>query len=213
MMADQAAEPVRLTRDRIVQAAIDLIERDGADAVSMRRVAAELGAAAMSLYHHVPNKAALLDAVVERIVTDIDFGDDPEAPVRDRARGMMRAFRKIAHDHPRTVNLVITRTFESPTTMRLFEHAMEIARTAGYQGPEAARIAAAFLSYAIGSLMREARLNKAREIGFDLGKVIGAIDPVQFPNMTSLAASGFQYDPDADFEYGLELLLKSLPER
>ncbi|MEO5874459.1 MAG: TetR/AcrR family transcriptional regulator [Streptosporangiaceae bacterium] len=212
-MADQATEPVRLTRERIVQAAIDLIERDGADAVSMRRVAAELGAAAMSLYHHVPNKAALLDAVVERIVTDIDFGDDPAAPVRERARGMMRAFRKIAHDHPRTVTLVITHTFESPTTMRLFEHAMEIARSAGYAGPEAARIAVAFLSYAIGSLMRESQLSKAQETGFDLVRVIGAVGPGQFPNMTALALTDFRYDPEADFEYGLELLLKSLPER
>lgn len=203
-----------LTRDRIVRAAIDLIERDGAEALSMRKVAAELGAAAMSLYHHVPNKAALIDAVVERIVTDIDFGDDVQASPRERARGMMHAFRKIAHDHPRTVNLVITRTFESPSTLRLFEHAMAVARAAGFGGTDSARIAGTFLSYAIGSLMREARFAKAvaAEGPEAMARKLASVDPATFPNVLSLVEAGFVYDPDAEFEYGLELLLETLPE-
>ncbi|GAB3275994.1 TetR/AcrR family transcriptional regulator C-terminal domain-containing protein [Actinocorallia lasiicapitis] len=204
-----------LTRDRIVRAAIDLIERDGVEGLSMRKVAAELDAAAMSLYHHVPNKAALLDAVVERIVTDIDFADDPAAPVRERARGMMRAFRKISHDHPRTVHLVITRTFESPATLRLFEHALEIALAAGYEALEATRIAGTFLSFAVGCLMRETRyLSMVSEHGVNaVIDKFASVDPAQFPNITALVEAGFLIDLDAEFEYGLDLLLASaLPE-
>jgi len=203
-----------LTRDRIVRAAIELIEREGAEALSMRKVAAELDAAAMSLYHHVPNKAALLDAVVERIVTDIDFSDDPAAPVRERARGMMRAFRKISHDHPRTVNLVITRDFESPATLRLFEHAMEIARAAGYPLGDATRIAGTFLSFAVGCLMRETRFQKMVEEHGEhaMAEKFAAADPAAFPNISALVASAFVIDLDAEFEFGLDLLLNaSLP--
>ncbi|MGQ0483329.1 MAG: TetR/AcrR family transcriptional regulator [Pseudonocardia sp.] len=67
-----------LSRERIVSATVELIERDGADAVSMRRVAGLLGVAPMSLYNHVPNKAALLDAVAERIMTEV-VPPDPAA--------------------------------------------------------------------------------------------------------------------------------------
>ncbi|MDX6742913.1 TetR/AcrR family transcriptional regulator [Actinocorallia sp. A-T 12471] len=210
-------EPVRavLSRDAIVNAAIDLIERDGVEALSMRKVAARLGVAAMSLYHHVPNKAALVDAVVERVVSDLDFADDPAADPRERARGMMRAFRKIAKDRPKSVNLVITRTFESPATLRLYEHAMEIARAAGFAGGQAARIASAFLSYVIGSLLREARF--AREATSGTGgdpfiRGADAIDPADYPNVTALVAEGHVYDADAEFEVGLEMLLRGLPE-
>ncbi|ROO89499.1 TetR family transcriptional regulator [Actinocorallia herbida] len=213
------AEPVRavLSRDAIVLAAVDLIERDGVEALSMRKVAARLGVAAMSLYHHVPNKAALVDAVVERLVADLDFADDPGADPRERARGMMRAFRKIARDRPRTANLVLTRTFESPATLRLYEHAMEIARAAGFAGGDAARIASAFLSYAIGSLLREARFDRAAKSGGQPGGdpfIRGAegIDPGRYPNVTALLAEGHVYDPDAEFEVGLEMLLRGLPE-
>src|SRR5687768_17449668 len=71
--------PEPLSRPRIVAAAIDLIEREGADAVSMRRIAGELGVGVMSLYNHVPNKAALLDAVAEAVLSEIEFADDPDA--------------------------------------------------------------------------------------------------------------------------------------
>ncbi|GAB2835789.1 TetR/AcrR family transcriptional regulator C-terminal domain-containing protein [Actinocorallia aurea] len=208
------AEPARavLSRDAIVHAAIELIEADGVDSLSMRKVAARLGVAAMSLYHHVPNKAALLDAVVERLVADLDLADDPGADPRERARGMMRAFRDIARDRPRTANLVITRTFESPATLRLFEHAMEVARAAGFSGGRAARIASVFLSYVVGSLLREGRFARDARAGDPFMRGADGIDPERYPNVTGLLAEGHAYDPDAEFEVGLEMLLRGLPE-
>src|SRR5919197_155923 len=94
-----------LTRDRIVRAATDLIERQGADALSMRRVAAELGVAVMSLYNHVPSKDALLDAVAERILAGMNVPSDPAMHWTERARSLVRAFRQVAHDFPRSVTL------------------------------------------------------------------------------------------------------------
>ncbi|MCD0452816.1 TetR/AcrR family transcriptional regulator [Actinocorallia sp. API 0066] len=201
-----------LSRDAIVAAAGELIERDGVEALSMRKVAARLGVAAMSLYHHVPNKAALVDAVIERLVVDLDFADDPEADPRERARGMMRAFRAAARERPRTVNLVLTRTFETPATLRLFEHALEIARAAGFSGSRAARIASAFVSYVIGALLREARFDRDAPGSDPFLHGPESVDPERFPHLTALLAEGFAYDPDAEFETGLDLLLDGLPE-
>ncbi|MEV4898311.1 TetR family transcriptional regulator [Nonomuraea sp. NPDC055795] len=90
-----------LSKKRIVTAAIGLIEREGADAISMRRIAADLGVGVMSLYNHVPNKDALLSEVAEAVLSEIEFTDDPGADWTERVRIQARAFRQIAHHYPR----------------------------------------------------------------------------------------------------------------
>ena len=68
-----------LSRERIVVSAVELLEREGEDALSMRRIAADLGYGVMSLYNHVPNKAALLDAIAEHVMGALQFAADPRA--------------------------------------------------------------------------------------------------------------------------------------
>src|SRR4051812_16398169 len=98
-MSTGAALPrdeIRLTRERIIRTAIELIESGGIDTLSMRGLANELGVAVMSLYNHVPSKAALLDGVAERIMDGLELADDPTAAWQERARALVRAFRKVA---------------------------------------------------------------------------------------------------------------------
>ena len=73
-----------LTRERIVATALELVDREGPAALSMRRLGAELGVDPMAVYYHVPNKAALLDAIVEAVMAKIDLTDDRSAPVEER---------------------------------------------------------------------------------------------------------------------------------
>lgn len=212
-MADEDNVRTVLTRERIVRAAIELIEREGVDALSMRRVAAELGAAPMSLYYHVPNKAALLDGVAESIVAELDFADDPEVEAQDRVRALMRAFRKVAHDHPRSVTLVLTRGATAPATLRLVDHALGVARAAGMEGQAAARAVFAVMSYALGSLMTENGAAKAmRNLppGCDLNEWLSVADPARFPNLAELAQHEIQFQPEAEFEFGMEALIAGL---
>jgi len=98
-----------LGRQRIIRAAMELIERDGSDAVSMRRVAASLGVGTMSLYNHVPNKAAVLDGVAEFIMADMAFAVGPDATWQDQTRALARTFRDTALRYPCSVLVVITR--------------------------------------------------------------------------------------------------------
>lgn len=199
---------VGLSRERIVRAAIELIEREGADGLSMRRVAAELGAAVMSLYNHVPNKAALLDAVAAEILGGMEVADDPATPWTERARALIRAYRKIAHDHPRCVTLVLTRKIESPSGMRPAEHALALAADAGFDGATAVRIMRALLSYAIGSQMREARV--AKMLDYQDAKGFDHLDPAEFPHVVAQQRELLTHDPEADFEFGLDLLIDAL---
>lgn len=203
--------PDGLSRERIVRAAIGLIEREGEDGLSMRRVAKELGVAVMSLYNHVPNKAALLDGVAAEILGGMEVADDPAMPWTERARALIRAYRKIAHDHPRCVTLVLTRKIDVPSGMRPVEHALAVAADAGFDGGTAVRIMRALLAYAIGAQMREVGAAKMLDYLPDHGaKGFARLDPAEFPHVVAYQHELLTHDPDTDFEFGLDLLIDAL---
>jgi AcrR family transcriptional regulator len=214
--------PVRaaLSRDRIIGAAIDVIEREGEAALSMRRIATELGVAVMSLYNHVPNKGALLDGVAERILAGMEVGGDGPAGRRppgerehwtERARALIRAYRKVAHDYPRCVTLVLTRRIDAPSGMRPVEHALALAADAGFDGETSVRIMRALLAYAIGAQMREVGAAKLLDyLPKQAAERFDRLDPEQFPHVASFQEELLRHDPETDFEFGLDLMLSAL---
>jgi AcrR family transcriptional regulator len=218
--------PVRaaLSRDRIIGAAIEVIEREGEAALSMRRIATELGVAVMSLYNHVSNKAALLDGVAERILAGMEVGDDAPAGVRPRplaerehwtarARALIRAYRKVAHDYPRCVTLVLTRKIDAPSGMRPVEHALALAADAGFDGETSVRIMRALLAYAIGAQMREVGAAKLLDyLPNKTAERFDRLDPGQFPHVVSFQDELLSHDPETDFEFGLDLMLSALDQ-
>ncbi len=99
----------RLTRERVLQAAVALAARDGIESLSMRKLADELGAGAMSLYHYVPNKVQLLDGMVDIVFSEIELpspGDDWKAAMRKRAISTLEALAR----HPWAVGIMEGRT-------------------------------------------------------------------------------------------------------
>ncbi|GAA4584340.1 TetR/AcrR family transcriptional regulator C-terminal domain-containing protein [Planotetraspora phitsanulokensis] len=201
-----------LSRGRIVDAAIDLIEREGADAVSMRGIAAGLGVGVMSLYNHVPNKAALLDAISETILSKIEFTDDPSAPWTDRVRVQARAFRQIAHHYPRSTMVVFSRQLHSSAGLLPVERALSTLRDAGFEGSEAVRMLRMFVAYIVGSLLREVGVTPTfAPVRGDA--TVAEVDPVLFPEVSSLAPLLTSCDHDEEFEFGLELLVQAMAVR
>ncbi|GAA2895446.1 TetR/AcrR family transcriptional regulator C-terminal domain-containing protein [Streptosporangium fragile] len=205
------AEP--LSRSRIVAAAIDLIEREGADAVSMRAIAAALGVGVMSLYNHVPSKAALLDAVAEAVLSQIEFTDDPDAEWTERVRMQALAFRQIAHHYPRCTMVVVSRQLRSTAGLLPVERALDTLRGAGFGGEEAVRILRMFIAYIVGSLLREVGVTPtfAPAHGSDVN--LGDVDPLLFPQVSELSPVLGDCDHDAEFAYGLELLIQATAVR
>jgi AcrR family transcriptional regulator len=202
-----------LSRDRIVRAAVTLIERDGADAVSMRRVAAELGVGTMSLYNHVPNKAALLDGVAEFILSDMEFAADPDVDWRDQARGLAHSFRAIARRYPRSVLVVITRQPRSTVGLRPVEVALAAVRRGGFDGQEAVRLVRTVVSFVLGSLVNEIAVTESGgggTGGTDRAELVGALSCAGYTNVRDLLPVLAEHDHDADFEFGLELLIGAM---
>ncbi|MFI0351937.1 TetR/AcrR family transcriptional regulator [Actinomadura sp. 9N407] len=211
-----------LSRERIVQAAVELIEREGSDGLSMRAVAAELGVAVMSLYNHVPNKAALLEGVAEHVVARMDLGDPGDAggpgepggqgeDWKEWARALVRAFRKVAHDYPRCMTIVLTHKIDTPVALRPAERALALADAAGFDGPTSVRAMRALLAYALGAQMREVGAVKMLDhLEHASVATFARLDPERFPHVIALAPELARQDPETDFEFGLDLLIQSL---
>jgi AcrR family transcriptional regulator len=194
-----------LSRERIVRAAVDVIERDGAGALSMRRVAAELGAATMSLYNHVSNKSAMLDSVAEYIMAEMEFAADPRVDWREQAKGLARTFRDIVRRYPRSVLVVITRQPRSSTGLHALELVLGAVRQAGFDGAAAVRVLRAFEVYILGSLMHEASLSESPPPDAELFAKV--LDEGDLPNIRALVPVLIERDFDGDFEFGLDLLI------
>lgn len=202
-----------LSRERIVRAAVELIERDGSDAISMRRVAAALGVGTMSLYNHVPNKAALLDGVAEFIMADMAFAADPGAAWQDQTRALARTFRGISLRYPRSVLLVTTRQPRSTVGLRAVEIALAAVRTAGFEDRTAVRLVRTFVAFVLGSLVHQVGVAEAGAAGLDPAEgaeLVRAIEEAGYRHVRDLLPVLTEHDHDGDFEFGLELLIGAM---
>ena len=198
---------MQLTRKRIIATAMELIERDGVEAVSMRRLATELGCGVMSLYSHVPSKPALLDGVAEAVMSGIEIVPAAGDCWQQQIRAQATAFRQIARAHPRCAMVVASRPLSSARIVRPLEAALATLRAAGFGGQESVRIVRALAAYLVGSLLREAGAAPGLADASDDGSHRPRLPAAEFPQLSELAAELSDRDPDADFEFGLDLLL------
>ena len=200
----------RLSRRRVLEAALRIVDSEGLNALTMRRLGRELGVEAMSLYRHVPNKDALLDGIVELIVLEIEVphvdGDWKEA-----ARQIVRSYRRAAHSHPNAFPLVTMRPLNTPEGLRRLDATFEILRRAGLDEPTAIVAFRTLASYTRGFALEEVtgRAIGAEPLGSD------RLDPRalpadEFPRLAELAPRLVAADRDAEFERGVDLILTGL---
>ena len=199
---------MQLTRKLIVSAAMELIEQDGVEAVSLRRLASELGCGLVALYNHVPSKSALLDGVADAVMSGIAVTSGPGADWQEQVRAQARAFREIARAHPRCAMVVVSRPPSSAAIVRPAEEALATIRAAGFGRAEAVRIVRAFVAYILGSLLPEAGVAPGPADGGDVRRA--RLRAAEFPQVTDLGPELSSCDHDADFEFGLDLLMRAV---
>lgn len=120
-----------LTRERLISAALDIVDRDGLEALSMRRLGAELGVDPMAAYRHLPSKEALLDGVVEAVISGVDLTTDAAADWQVQVRQMMRAYLDALLAHPNALPLIAERPWKTPGSLRVLERALQILQGSG----------------------------------------------------------------------------------
>ena len=124
----------------MLAAALEIIDRDGTDALSMRRLARALNRDPMILYRHAPNKAALLDGVAETVLAQLHV-DSADPDWAGQLRAVARRYRALALAHPHAVPLIVTRPLATPLALRPLgalrplEDILALLTRAGFSGP------------------------------------------------------------------------------
>lgn len=203
-----------LTPDAVIRAAVKLVDRKGAEALTMRALAAELGVEAMSLYNHVDDKSVLLDGIAEAVLADMQTEIDPGAPWVERARALARAFRQMALKHPGAFPLVFTRQLKSADALRPLEAGLALLKEAGFSGNEAVHAMRAFVAYQGGALLRETGMSQLLgEAPPDLYLAEAEkLGERKFPLVTKLAPLLAACDHEAEYEFGLDVMLMGLEQ-
>jgi TetR/AcrR family tetracycline transcriptional repressor len=207
-----------LTRERIVAAAVELVEASGPDALTMRAVADRLDTGAMSLYRHVANRDALLDLVVASMMDDVHVTPatgDWRADLRALAIDMRQALLR----RPRLTVLLTERAGRGGGGLPVLDRALRIFRAAGFSPREAALANHAFGNYVAGAALWQAvglegATGEERIARADAAAAgLRSLPPETFPDVAWAAADLFAGTADERFEYGLACLVDGFAHR
>lgn len=203
----------RLSRDRVLAAAIDLADEQGVGAVTMRGVAARLGVEAMSLYNHVANKDDILDGMVDLVVEQIELPTDAET-WRDAMRRRAISAREVFGRHRWAPTLLDSRETSGPSRLRYFDWVLGTLVEAGFTLEGAAHAFSVIDAYIYGFGIQAFNMAPDDEVSPEemAEAILAAIPAEEYPYLHRMAshamASG--YDAEDDFDFGLELILDGL---
>jgi len=190
--------PAKLSRESIVAAALALLDREGAEALTMRRLGSELGVEAMSLYRHLADRTALLDALAHHLAAEIERHTD-EDDWADALRTFAGELRSLARRHPAAFALVGTRVLGTSTELRPIDDVLTSLRRGGFTP------ARAIFAY---------RLVASYARGYALSEITGfAIEPpgdVQLPSVRALGRRLASEPSEANFRAGIETIVAGL---
>ena len=184
MAATEQNRLVPLSAATIVTAALEIADADGLGAVTMRAVGARLGAAAMSLYRHVPNKDALLELMADKVLGELP-DPDPSGDWRTELHTFFLAFHDLLLEHPAVAHVMIEMTLAGPELSMRGEHVLACMLDAGFDEPTAAQMISALTWHTVGgSLYAIARRNPAHE---DRDVRLSNLPADQFPSVHRVA--------------------------
>jgi AcrR family transcriptional regulator len=201
-----------LSRDRVLDVAVRLVEEVGVDGLSMRKLAAELGVDSMSLYNHVANKDALLDGIAERLVLSIDI-PERTGDMRTDLVALANAFRAAAVRRPHAVNLLLTRELGSfAGGLAPAEAALAILTDAGLKPDKAVHAFRTAFAFLVGTVLREVSVGPTFS-GQNLGDLAHRRAELESAGMPFVAAASPHLaviDHGCEFDFGLSLFIAGL---
>lgn len=202
-----------LTRERILKAALSLVDEEGIEALSMRRLAKALGVDPMAIYHHLPNKRALLSALIEEVFSEMRVPETEETGGwRERVRAWACAFRDVARAHPKLVpQLASYPEAAAEATLESTEELYAAFEAAGMPPSRIVGAVGVVVDYLNGFALAEASgaLGEPDEQGGMLA-MLDARPPGELPAMRRTLEAMRGEDLGTGFEFGLEVVLSGL---
>jgi AcrR family transcriptional regulator len=195
----------RHTREQVLAAALVVIDRDGPELFSMRRIADELGMGAMTLYGYVRNKEEVVEGVTALAFAEVHRKTPMGSGWEERLRSEVEDLHALCQRHPNLVALVLGQTSASPGLFRLRERMLGALLGAGFDETTALFALGVLTSYALGF-----GGTQAGHATIDLPERIRELPAGDFPNLSDAADRYAMHLSEQAFEYGLELLLSGL---
>ncbi|MBS7806833.1 TetR/AcrR family transcriptional regulator [Variovorax sp. PCZ-1] len=196
-----------LSRDKIEAEALALIEAQGLEGFSTRKLGERLGCEAMSIYHHYPSKAHLLDALVDRTLNNLPIAPKNHSPAK-RIRHLAQAWRAMSRQFPRFYLWMALHRWNSASGIKFLAEVLDCFHAAGLKPEEAARGFRVLGYYLLGATLEETS-------GYAQGP--SAMEPMPdaqvehlYPHVAQASRYFSQDQFDATFELGLKLLLQGL---
>ena len=210
----KAERRVPLTRERVLQAAIERADQGGLEALTMRKLGQELGVEAMALYHHFASKDDLVDGMVDLVFGEIDVPDDG----RDWRRAMRKraiSVRDALLRHRWAIGLMESRRTPGPANLRHHDAVIGSLRAGGFDIAMAAHAYSLLDSYIYGFALT--KMNLPFDTSEDVGEVAQTmLEPFpagEYPHLMEILTDHVMqpgYDYGDEFEYGLDLILDGL---
>ena len=209
-----------ITRDAIVQAAVRLLDEEGLDALSMRRIAEELDTGAASLYWHVGSKDGLLDLIFDHVIGEVEVPKPEPQRWQEQLKGVARATRAVILRHRDIVRISIGRIPMGPNGLRIAEGLFGILRAGGI--PDQLAVTAQRLLFAI---VNGFTLDETTELGVGIEgpadeqtadaarAYIAELPAERFPNLIAVAEHFHSADNDQSFELLIDLFVDGLAAR
>src|SRR6201987_1906303 len=212
---DEESSPI--THATVLANALEIIDSDGIEGLSMRRLGEAVGRDPMVLYRHVPNKAALLDGVVEMVFEQLSL-DTTRPDWAAALRNLAHDFRDLACAHPNVVPLLVTRPLATPLGMRpggmlrQLEDVLALLTAAGFSGFDAVLVYRALFGFRYGHGLTELQevVERPEETDDVLRLGLHRLRITQFPQVRALASALATFDGAAELDRGLDLLLFGL---
>ncbi|WP_428956764.1 TetR/AcrR family transcriptional regulator [Streptomyces sp. cg35] len=211
----------RLSRERVLAVALEIVDRDGLSSLSMRGLGAELGVEAMALYRYADGKGALLDGLVEAFFVELETALDAGVAAcewRDELDRIARAAYEVALRHPHVVPLLATRLLSTPlarrpaAVLRADERILVLLLDAGLNGRQAVRLHRAFTAWLLGWLTVDLRAMvddpDEPDPAFRLG--LHRLSARELPRLRECAPLMAEYGGADDLSAGLDVLLRKL---
>jgi AcrR family transcriptional regulator len=208
--AEHRAPRLPLSRDRVVRAALRVMDEEGLEAVTMRRIGRELGVEAMSLYNHVRDKEDLFQGVIEAVLAEFRFEPTGEDWLT-QAKTAAGEWRRLLRAHPNVVHLMLENKHPllSPEALRPMEIAFELLHRAGLSDRDAVSAFQAIGAFIFGHVMMEVgnvAPGPTELDGRSAEELRRTLAPA-FPHFAELLPAFLECDRDATFDLGLEALL------
>jgi TetR/AcrR family tetracycline transcriptional repressor len=206
------ADRTRLTKEVVAERGLALADAEGLDALTIRRLATELGVTPMALYWHFRNKEELLAALGDQVWRELDTDIDPAAPWHAQMRSLLESLLHVLRSHPCASQVILEGEKQSDAALVAIETALDVLRRGGFDNEQAAEIARGTLWTGLMLVMSEgfkpglAEAERTEEQR--LARVrLALLPPDRFPRIVAAAEQMSSCEPDIHYKLGVDVFI------